>query len=183
MNNHGSRNLGFNEDRLSSGGLLSDSHGLKTRAQQEIELSICAVFVAEYSDDDSLMFKLLDIGVVNEYMTVYIKKRLSGAKRGSILNPPKLGREANHKPNKIHFSWYLMVRHTQLLNNVTQGRALKLIADTQLKTISPETISSAIKRIKKKIISAFGEEPDLDLVIHWCKITKTIIAPKNLKKP
>jgi len=37
------------------------------------------------SEDDSLIFELLDIGIVNEYMAEYIKKRLSGAKQGSLF--------------------------------------------------------------------------------------------------
>jgi hypothetical protein len=74
-----------------------------------------------------------------------------------------------------------MVRHAELINKIPKTRALKLVADTQLKTISPETINSSIKRIKKKLIAALGEEPDLELVTLWCKNTNTIIAPKNEK--
>jgi len=181
MNDNKSTNFGFTGDNLSTGGLLSGSVELTAQAKQEIYLSTCAVFQAEYSEDDSLMFKLLDIGIVNEYMAQYIKTRLSGAKQGSILNPINLGRKTNHKPNKIHFSWYLMVRYAELINKIPKTRALKLVADTQLKTISPETINSSIKRIKKKVIAALGEEPDLDLVTLWCKNTNTIIAPKNKK--
>ena len=181
MSNNRSTNLGFIEGPMSVDGLLSGSAELDAQAKQEIYLSACAVFQAEYSEDDSLMFKLLDMGIVNEYMAEYIKTRLSGAKQGSILNPINLGRKTNHKPNKIHFSWYLMVRHAELINKIPKTRALKLVADTQLKTISPETINSSIKRIKKKVIAALGEEPDLDLVTLWCKNTNTIIAPKNEK--
>ena len=181
MSNDRSTNLGFTKGPMSVGGLLSGLAELDAQAKQEIYLSTCAVFQAEYSEDDSLIFKLLDMGIVNEYMAEYIKKRLSRAKQGSILNPISLGRKPNHKPNKIHFSWYLMVRHAELINKIPKTRALKLVADTQLKTISPETINSSIKRIKKKLIAALGEEPNLDLVILWCKNTNTIIAPKNAK--
>ena len=181
MSNDRSTNLGFTEGPMSVGGLLSGSAELNAQAKQGIYLSTCAVFQAEYSEDDSLMFKLLDIGIVNEYMAEYIKKRLSGAKQGSILNPIDRGRKKNHRPNKTHFSWYLMVRHAELINEIPKTRALKQVADTQLKTISPETIKSSIKRIKKKVIAMFGEEPNLDLVTLWCKNTNTIIAPKNEK--
>jgi hypothetical protein len=181
MSNDRSTNLGLTEGPMSVGGLLSGSSELDAQAKQEIYLSTCAVFQAEYSEDDSLMFKLLDIGIVNEYMAEYIKKRLSGAKQGSILNPKNLGRKKNHKPNKTHFSWYLMVRHAELINEIPKTRALKQVADTQLKTISPETIKSSINRIKEKVIAALGEEPNLDLVTLWCKNTNTIIAPKNAK--
>jgi hypothetical protein len=181
MSNDRSTNLGFTEGPMSVGGLLSGSAELNAQAKQGIYLSTCAVFQAEYSDDDSLLFELLDIGIVNEYMAEYLKKRLSGAKQGSILNPIARGRKRNHKPNKIHFSWYLMVRHAELINEITRNRALKLVVDTQLKTMSLETINSSIKRIQKKVIAALGEEPDLDLVTLWCKNTNTIIAPKNEK--
>ena len=181
MDNDRVTNLGFSIDSISTGGLLSGSVDLTVQATQIVHASTCAVFQAEYSEDDSLMFKLLDMGIVNEYMAEYIKKRLSGAKQGSILNPINLGRKTNHKPNKIHFSWYLMVRHAELINEIPKTRALKQVADTQLKTISPETINSSIKRIKKKVIAALGEEPNLDLVTLWCKNTNTIIAPKNEK--
>jgi hypothetical protein len=181
MSNDRSTNLGFTEGPMSVGGLLSGSAELNAQAKQGIYLSTCAVFQAEYSDDDSLLFELLDIGIVNEYMAEYLKKRLSGAKQGSILNPIARGRKRNHKPNKIHFSWYLIVRHAELINEITRNRALKLVVDTQLKTMSLETINSSIKRIQKKVIAALGEEPDLDLVTLWCKNTNTIIAPKNEK--
>ena len=181
MSNDRSTNLGFTEGPMSVGGLLSGSAELNAQAKQGIYLSTCAVFQAEYSDDDSLLFELLDIGIVNEYMAEYLKKRLSGAKQGSILNPIARGRKRNHKPNKIHFSWYLMVRHAELINEIPRNRALKLVVDTQLKTMSLETINSSIKRIQKKVIAALGEEPNLDLVTLWCKNTNTIIAPKNEK--
>ena len=181
MSDNKSTNLGFTGDNLSTGGLLSGSVELTAQAKKEIYLSVCAVFQSEYSDDDSLLFELLDIGIVNEYMAEYLKKRLSGAKQGSILNPIARGRKRNHKPNKGHFSWYLMVRHAELINEIPKTRALKQVADTQLKTISPETIKSSINRIKKKVIAALGEEPNLDLVTLWCKNTNTIIAPKNAK--
>jgi len=87
MSNDRSTNLGFTGDAMSTGGLLSGSVELSAQANQEIHLSTCAVFQSEYSEDDSLIFQLLDIGIVNEYMAEYIKKRLSGAKQGSILNP------------------------------------------------------------------------------------------------
>jgi len=74
-----------------------------------------------------------------------------------------------------------MVRHAELINEIPRTRALQLVTDTQLKTISPETINSSIKRIQKKVIAALGEEPDLDLVTLWCKNTNTIIAPRNEK--
>jgi hypothetical protein len=181
MSNDRSTNLGFTEGPMSVGGLLSGSAELNAQAKQGIYLSTCAVFQAEYSEDDSLIFELLDLGIVNEYMAEYIKKRLSGAKQGSILNPKSRGRKKNNRPNKVHFSWYLMVRHAELINEIPKTRALKQVTDTQLKTISPETIKSSIKRIKKKVIAALGEEPNLDLVTLWCKNTNTIIAPKNAK--
>ena len=70
---------------------------------------------------------------------------------------------------------------SELINEITKTKALKLVTDTQLKTISPETINSSIKRIKKKVLVALGEEPDLDLVTLWCKNTNTIIAPRKEK--
>ena len=181
MSNDRSTNLGFTGDAMSTGGLLSGSVELSAQANQEIHLSTCAVFQSEYSEDDSLIFQLLDIGIVNEYMAEYIKKRLSGAKQGSILNPKSSGRKRNGKPNKVHFSWYLMVRHAELINGIPKTRALKQVADTQLQTISPETIKSSINRIKKKVIASLGDEPNLDLVTLWCKNTNTIIAPKKEK--
>ena len=181
MSNDRSTNLGFIGDAMSTGGLLSGSVELSAQANQEIHLSTCAVFQSEYSEDDSLIFQLLDIGIVNEYMAEYIKKRLSGAKQGSILNPKSSGRKRNGKPNKVHFSWYLMVRHAELINGIPKTRALKQVADTQLQTISPETIKSSINRIKKKVIASLGDEPNLDLVTLWCKNTNTIIAPKSQK--
>ena len=181
MSDNKSTNLGFTGDNLSTGGLLSGSVELTAQAKKEIYLSVCAVFQSEYSEDDSLIFELLDLGIVNEYMAEYIKKRLSGSKQGSILNPKSRGRKKNNRPNKVHFSWYLMVRHAELINEITKTKALKLVADPRLKTISPETINSSIKRIKKKVLVALGEEPDLDLVTLWCKNTNTIIAPKKEK--
>jgi len=68
-----------------------------------------------------------------------------------------------------------MVRHTELINEITKTKDLKLVTDTQLKTIRPETINSSIKTIKKKVLAAFGEEPDLDLVTLWCKNTNTFV--------
>jgi hypothetical protein len=174
-------NLGFSIDSISTGGLLSGSVDLTVQATQIVHATTCAVFQSEYSEDDSLIFELLDLGIVNEYMAEYIKKRLSGAKQGSILNPKSSGRKKNNRPNKVHFSWYLMVRHAELINEITKTKALKLVTDTQLKTISPETINSSIKRIKKKVLVALGEEPDLDLVTLWCKNTNTIIAPRKEK--
>ena len=76
MSNDRSTNLGFTEGPMSVGGLLSGSAELNAQAKQGIYLSTCAVFQAEYSEDDSLMFKLLDIGIVNEYMAEYIKKKV-----------------------------------------------------------------------------------------------------------
>ena len=67
------------------------------------------------------------------------------------------------------------------MNEMPKTRALKLVADTQLKTISPETINSSIKRIKKKVLAALGEEAVLDLVTLWYKNINTIIASKNEK--
>jgi len=181
MSNDRSANLGFTGDSMSTGGLLSGLVELTAQAKQEIHLSTCAVFQSEYAEDDSLLFKLLDIGIVNEYMAEYIQKRLSGAKQGSILNPKDSGRNRNMGPNKVHFSWYLMVRHAQLINGIAGNRALSLVADTQLKIISPETIKSSIARVRKKVVIALGCEPDLALVKLWCTNTNTIVAPKNEK--
>jgi len=181
MGNDRVTNLGFTVDPMTTGGLLTGSLEPNALAKQEIHLSVCAVFQAEYSEDDSLLFKLLDTGIVNEYMVEYIKKRLSGLKQGSALNPKDSGRPRIKKPHKVHLSWYLMVRHAELINGIPKTRALKQVADTHLKTISPETIKSAVKRTKKKVIAALGDEPNLDLVTLWCKNTNTIIAPKNEK--
>ena len=181
MSNDRGAGLGFTRDSLSTGGLLSGSVELTTQAKQKIYLSTCAVFQSEYAEDDSLLFKLLDIGIVNEYVADYIKKRLSGEGQGSVLNPKASGRKNNNRPNKVHFSWYLMVRHAELINGIPKTRALKQVADTQLKTISPETIKSSVNRIKKKVVDSFGDEPNLELVTLWCNNTNTIIAPKNQK--
>jgi len=181
MSNDRSTNLGFTGDPMSTGGLLSGSVKLTAQAKQEIHLSTCAVFQSEYGEDDSLLFKLLDIGIVNEYVADYIKKRLSGQKQGTVLNPKASGRKKNNRPNKVHFSWYLMVRHAELINGIPKTRALKQVADTQLKTISPETIKSSVNRVKKRVIASFGDEPDLELVTLWCNNTNTIIVPKSQK--
>lgn len=54
---------GFSVGNLPLGGLLSESFDLSDQAKQHIHLEVCAVFQSEHSVDDTLMFKLLDMGI------------------------------------------------------------------------------------------------------------------------